>query len=61
MRELRIVLNVLNGVADTADFFSVVIADFNVELLFKGHDQLNDVEGVGSKAVAAFLVFLPFF
>src|SRR3954453_21226929 len=47
----RVLVDVFDGVFHGADFFGVLIGDFDVEGFFEGHHQLNGVEGVGAKIV----------
>jgi hypothetical protein len=43
--------DVVNGVADGLDFLVVVIRNRDSELIFKFHDQLDHVEGIGFQVV----------
>ena len=44
-------LDVIDGVLHLLDLLGVVIGDFDVEFLFHGHDELGEIEGVGSEVV----------
>src|SRR5262245_4095451 len=46
---LRVVLDVLNSVADRHDLFGVIVRDLDVEVLLQGHDELDGVEGIGAQ------------
>src|ERR1051326_7411354 len=45
-RPLRVVLDVLDGVADGDDLLGVLVGDLDVEVLLERHDQLDRVERV---------------
>src|SRR2546427_2078534 len=46
---LRVVLDVLDGVADGHDLLGVLVRDLDVEVLLQGHDELDGIEGVGAQ------------
>src|SRR2546425_8179319 len=46
---LRVVLDVLDRVADGHDLLGVLVRDLDVEMLLEGHDELHRVERVGSQ------------
>src|SRR5215470_1110856 len=48
---LRVVLDVLDGVADRHDFFGILVRDLDVEVLLEGHDELDGVEGIGAQVL----------
>jgi len=46
-----LVFDVGDGVADRGDLFGVFVGDFQFESFFEGHDEFDDVEGVGAKVI----------
>src|SRR5947208_1500759 len=46
---LRVVLDVLDGVATGHDLLGVLVRDLDVEVLLQGHDELDGIEGVGAQ------------
>src|SRR5437879_4274 len=48
---LRVLLDVLHRVLHGLDGLSLVVRDFNVEGLFKSHDQLHTVKRIGAQVV----------
>ena len=48
---LRVLLDVLDGVADGDDLLGVLVRDLDVELLLEGHHQLDRVERVGAQVL----------
>src|SRR5690606_33351979 len=53
-------LDELVGVTYGLDGFGGVIGDFNIELFFKRHDQLDDVQAVGAQVVDKAGILLNF-
>src|SRR3954470_19947640 len=51
MPGLRVVLDVLDGVADGHDLLGVLVGDLDVEVLLQGHDELDGIEGVGAQVL----------
>src|SRR5919108_318118 len=48
---LRVVLDVLDRVADRHDLLRILVRDLDVEILLQGHDELDGVEGVGAQVL----------
>src|ERR1700733_2367268 len=48
---LGVFLDVIHGVFNRGDFFGVFIRNFNAEIFFKGHYQLDGVERIGAQVV----------
>src|SRR5919109_5680261 len=46
---LRVVLDVLDRVADGHDLLRLLVRDLDVEVLLQGHDELDGIEGVGAQ------------
>src|SRR5436305_11420522 len=44
-------LDVIDGVLDGFDFFSLIVRNIEVECFFKRHDELNDVERIRSQII----------
>ena len=42
-----LVLDVLYDIANGQELFGIAIGNLDAELLFEGHDEFDDVEGVG--------------
>src|SRR5213078_2833372 len=58
---LRVVLDVLDGVADGHDLLGVLVRDLDVEVLLQGHDELDGIEGVGAQVLAELRVRVDVF
>src|SRR4051794_13112629 len=50
-------LDIIDGVADRGDLLGGVVRDLDPEFLFEGHDELDDVEAVGTQIVDEARVF----
>jgi hypothetical protein len=48
---LGVFLDVIHGVFNRGDFFGVFVWNFNAEIFFKGHYQLDGVERIGAQVV----------
>jgi hypothetical protein len=46
-----LVFDVGDGVADRGDLFGVLVGDFQFESFFEGHDEFDNVQGVGAEVV----------
>src|SRR5262245_31311204 len=46
-----LILDVFDSVLHGGDFFRVLVRDFELESLFKGHHQLDDVQRIGAQIV----------
>src|SRR5262249_23940800 len=51
LRSFRVRCDVVDGVLDGADLFSVLVGNLDFESLFESHDQLDCVERVGAQIV----------
>src|SRR5258708_18713386 len=43
--------DVVDGLVDGCDLLGILIRDFDFELLFEGHHQLDGVEGIGAQVI----------
>src|SRR2546425_1176942 len=48
---LRVVLDVLDRVADGHDLLGILVGDLDVEVLLEGHDELHRIERVGPQVL----------
>jgi len=51
-RALQLGVDQFEGFADRANVLQFIFGDFDVERLFEGHDQFDQVEAVGAEVVA---------
>src|ERR1700680_3064594 len=48
---LSVFIDIGDGVLDGGDFLGVLVRNLDAKTLFKSHDELHGVEGVGTKVV----------